>query len=269
LNYLVMNTRRPLAPQLTVIFLAVAGGCTQSHDVTRAVDPDAGEHLDADRGPQDAPADNALCARFAALQCDAEQRCCSSKARSLERCESELVQSCTQSLYFDQIASDPKTALDPEAADRVLRELGERTVDCDPGVLQWLSSDRGLRGIFKGTLRAGESCYPPGGASGNAGVVAAALSSCRQADGLACLPKSLLGDWTCAPKQSTGQSCVTDDNCADNGACNNFSQPALGTCVERLPLGAACTQAAECESLDCEAEVCSEPSVDFVYCISS
>jgi hypothetical protein len=233
------------------------------------IDPDAGEHLDADGDPANLPTDTGLCARFAALQCDAEQRCCSTKARSLERCESDLIQSCAQSLYFDQIAADSKTGFDSTVAERVLRELEQRTADCDPGVLKWLSSEQGLRGIFKGTLQEGQSCSPAGGASGNPGVVAAALSSCRQADGLACLPQSLIGDWTCSRKQATGQSCVTDDNCADGGACNNFSQPSLGTCIERRPLGAACTQAAECESLDCDGEVCREPTVDFVYCITS
>jgi hypothetical protein len=263
-----MNTCRPIAPLLTVSFLALVSGCTKSHDVSYLVDPDAGEHLDADRGPQEVPEDHGLCARFAAIQCAAEQRCCSSTARTLERCESDLIRNCTQTLYFDQIASDPKTGFDADAAERVLRDLDDRTADCDPGVLKWISSQSGLRTIFKGTLRQGESCYPAGGATGNAGVVAAALSSCNQADGLACLPQSLLGAWTCAPKQSTGQSCLTDDNCADDGACNNFSQPALGTCVARQPLGAACTQAAECESLYCEAEVCTEPNADFVYCIT-
>jgi hypothetical protein len=264
-----MNTRRQLAPQLTVTFLALVSGCTKSHDVSHIFGSDAGELVDADRAPANAPNDDGLCARFSAIQCAAEQRCCSMKARSLERCESELIQSCTQSLHFDQIASDSKTGFDADAADRILRELDAQTADCDPGVLKWLSSEQGLRGIFKGTLREGESCYPAGGATGDAGVVAAALSSCRQADRLACLPRSLLGDWTCAPKQSTGQSCVTDDNCSNDGACNNFSKPALGTCLERLPLGAACTESAECESLDCGEGACREPSVDFVYCITA
>jgi hypothetical protein len=264
-----MNTRRPVAPLLTVIFLALVSGCSKSHDVSHIVDPDAGESVDADHGPQEVPEDHGLCTRFAAIQCDAEQRCCSTKARSLERCESDLVQSCAQTLHFDQIASDSKAGFDADVAERVLRELGDRTADCDPSVLQWISSASGVRSIFVGTLPQGQSCYPAGGATGNPGVVAAALSSCSQADGLACLPQSLLGAWTCAPKQSAGQPCVTDDNCANNGACNNFSQPSLGTCVARLPLGAACTQQAECESLYCDGDVCSEPSADFVYCITS
>lgn len=256
--------------RLTVMCLALIAGCSKSHDTDQGSDNrdkarDAGQREPADAGGAVVDEDG-LCARLAAIQCDGEQKCCSKQTRSRARCLTELTRSCADSLYLDQIAAAPQSGFDEAAANGAFEALALRVSDCDQGVLQWIASDEGLRTMFRGTRAAGASCSPVGGASGDPGTVAAAIASCRGADGLACLPASLIGAWTCAPRQASGRSCLTDDNCADHGACNNFSQPALGMCVARRQLGAACANAGECESLECRGGKCVEPTPDSVYC---
>jgi hypothetical protein len=268
-----MSGQRPSTNcRLFAGFLTLFTCCTQSHDVRIPRDRDAGDAAsvveDASDPPEDAtdtPGDG-LCARFAAIQCAAEQRCCSAPTRSVERCESDLTQSCAQTAYLDQIATSAQSGFDASTAERVFSEFEQRTTSCDPSIAGWILGDEGLRGAFGGTLALDQSCSPAGGVTGERGVVAAALSACRHADGLACLPRSLIGEWNCAPKQAAGESCITDDNCESNAACNNFSQPALGSCVARLPLGAACTDSNECESLYCDAQSCTTADVQAVYC---
>jgi hypothetical protein len=186
--------------------------------------------------------------------------------RSLERCQTDLTQSCQQTAYLDPIAMSRNTGYDASAAERAFDALEQLTLDCDLSIARWALSDDGLRGIFQGSLDRDATCTPVGGASADRGIVAAAISSCRQADELACLPKGLLGEWTCVPRQAVGQSCLTDDNCQGDSICNNAGEPALGSCTARLPLGAACTVANQCVSLACGAEKCVEPDVQSVYC---
>jgi hypothetical protein len=261
-----MHKSRPVAPyQLVLIGLGLLVGCAKSHDVSH-LDRDADERPNEDGDAPLAP-DNGLCARLAEIDCDAEQRCCSKVTRTSRSCQNELRQNCAQTLYLDDIAAEAQSAFDSAAAESAFLELADRASRCDVSVLRWLPSEKGLRSIFRGALQTGQGCNPAGGVTGSPGGVAAALSSCVHADDLACLPQGLLGEWTCAPKQATGQPCITEDNCADNGACNNFDQPSLGVCVERLPLGAACAFGAECESLYCKSEECREPDMDGVYCL--
>lgn len=246
--------------QLVWIGVGLLVGCAKSHDVSHSIDRDGGD--------PDVPSIQVgpLCTRLAEIDCEAEQQCCGKVSRSRQSCQNELAQSCAQSLFLDQLAEDGSTAFNAEAAERAFGELEERASRCDVSVLRWLPSAEGLRALFDGTRGAGESCKPVGGVTGSTESVAAALSACSHAEGLACLPQGLLGEWTCAAKQPTGEPCITDDNCADGGACDNFEQPALGVCVERLPLGAACEFDGECESLVCD-DVCREPDVDTVYCL--
>lgn len=263
-----MSKSRPVAPYpLALMCLVLFVGCAKSHDVSPLADRDADGRSAEDGEVLQPPVGNGLCARLAEIDCEAEQRCCSKVTRTRQSCQNTLMQSCAQTLYLDAISAQAPSAFDSSAAEAAFLELADRVSRCEVDVLRWLPSETGLRSIFKGTLRAGESCNPVGGVTGSPSGVAAALSSCVHADGLACLPQGLLGAWTCAPKQATGQPCITEDNCADNGACNNFDQPALGVCVERLPLGAVCAFGAECESLYCKSEVCAEPDMDGVYCL--
>lgn len=255
--------RRAALSRLVVSFVTLLCCCTKSHDV----DVPGGGASEADAGASAPPGGgNPLCARLAAIQCAGEQRCCSDSTRSVERCESDRTQSCAQTAYLDQIARSPLSGFDASALERAFIELEQRTMRCDPTIADWVLSDTGLRGAFNGTLGSGSNCNPAGGVTGDPGTVAASLSACRRADELACLPLSLLGNWSCAPRQPIGGSCLTDVNCDDNAACNNFSEPALGSCVARLPLGAACTAPTACASLNCAGEVCAEPDAAGVYC---
>jgi hypothetical protein len=266
--------RRVALSSLVAGLLALISGCVKSHDVGgisadldagddgMSVVPDASEPVSNTPGP-------GLCTRFAAIQCAGEQRCCDAPTRTVERCESDLAQNCEQTAYLDQIAVSPLSGFDASAAELAFTELEQRTSRCDPSIAGFVLSDQGLRGAFLGTLAQGESCDPVGGVTGNRGVVAASLSACKHAQGLACLPASLIGGWSCAPKQAVGQSCLTDDNCESSAACNNFSEPALGSCVAHLPLGAACTYASECESLYCDGQSCVAADVQAVYCPAS
>lgn len=252
---------------MSAVVLVALVGCSRSHDVNPP--PEAGD-ADADGGGADAAVavSGGLCARFAAIQCRGEMKCCSAPARTEQECLSAVAQSCAQSVYLDQIAASSITGFDDAAAESAFGEFESRVARCDIGVSSWVLSNDGLRGAFRGTRGEGESCTAAGGVAGDPGEIAAALSSCRLADGLACLPTGgLLGDWTCASKQAVGGMCLTDENC-DGATCDNFSQPAVGSCVERLQLGAACTNrnAAQCESLYCESQACAEPDSDTVYC---
>ena len=245
---------------LMMSLLALVSGCTEAHDVL-------GEPRDAaDAGAEPAAESGVLCQRVAAVQCEGEQRCCSTPPRSRERCESELAQACAQSLYLDRIAERAETGFDASAAERIFSEFAQRTARCDPSVLRWVSSAQGLRGIFRGTRGAGESCDPAGGLTSDPAELAVALTTCRVDDGLACVASGLLGGWTCAAKQATGGACLTDDNCQPADVCDNYSQPMAGNCVERLPLEAECELAAECDSLQCSDGWCSEALPEAVYC---
>lgn len=248
-----------------VIGLVLSISCSKSHDVTKQEIEDAGDSETPDARAPEVP-DDGLCAELAAIQCSAEQRCCPSPMRSLERCSADLTQSCQQTAYLDPIAMSQNSNFDASAAERAFDALEQLTLECDLSIARWALSEDGLRGIFKGSLERDETCTPVGGASADRGIVAAAISSCRQADDLACLPKGLLGEWTCVPRQAVGQSCLTDDNCQGDSICNNAGQPALGSCTARLPLGAACTAANQCVSLACDGEKCVEPDVQSVYC---
>lgn len=239
----------------TATLLALFASCAVSHDL---VPQDAGEAPAAPSG--------GWCSRIAAIQCDGEQRCCDSELRSRERCERELAEACEAEVYLDQIAMRPESGFDPVVAERALADLARRVARCDPSAAAWAASTEGLRGMFRGTRGKDERCNPTGGFTSDPALIAAALATCRSADDLACLPQDgLIGEWRCTPKRANGQSCLTDDNCRAKDACSNFGQAQLGTCVARLPLGAACEQAAQCASLQCDGS-CSEPDVQAVYC---
>lgn len=237
------------------MLFALPSGCSSSHDVDLAAD--ASTRADSSEG---------LCARLVAIQCDAEQRCCSAGARSRERCRAEVQQACDEDVFLDQVAQSPQSGFDPTAADRVFAELERLSLRCDVSLVSWAVSEEGLQSMFRGTLARDQSCSPVGGVTSERAVIASALAACRRDDGLACLPQGLLGEWTCAPKQAEGQSCITDDNCEVGAACDNYAQTSLGSCVARLPLGAACTDAGQCQSLFCDDGVCAEWDAMSVYC---
>jgi hypothetical protein len=208
----------------------------------------------------------ALCPRLAVIQCAAEAHCCFAPGRSVEACENAIRTSCANELFLDQIAAEAKTGFDAAAAAAAYAELETRSSECDLGIAAWGLG--ALRGILKGTLAPNQSCKPPGAASvTDKRAQAAALASCKNIEEYACLPMSLLGDWTCAPKSASGGNCVTDDNCGPNLYCRNPNMAPLGRCAQRLALGASCVNGSDCSSLYCQASKCVEAEQQVAFCL--
>ena len=206
-----------------------------------------------------------LCARLAIIQCAGEAHCCSTRTRSVEACRATLNMKCTQELYLDQIAMNPITNFDPSAAYSGFTQLEQKASQCDIGVLAWAGSETGLRGILKGTLAPGASCKPAANIT-DPPTAGAALASCTSSATTACLPKSVLGDWTCAPRNSSGGSCVTDANCVVGTYCHNPTKAPLGKCAQLIALGGACTEGGQCSSLFCNNGQCVAADQQLAYC---
>lgn len=258
-----------------------AVGCTGSHPVMASnaaagAEPgvsahaDAGLYITAD-GPQAAPVQppTTLCVQLAGLQCGAEQRCCENPGRDLETCQKAVSDACAQNLFLDDIAAIPSAGFDMQLASAVFLEFAQRLSECDVDVSRWNVGPTGIRSIFRGTIEEGQSCKPAQVLTSSKSTQAAALLSCRDPETTACLPQSLLGDWTCTLKGTTGASCLTDDNCQEDTYCSNPEQSPLGQCQPRSPDGTACTGSTQCTSLTCVSGTCQSPDVDAAYCAAS
>jgi len=207
-----------------------------------------------------------LCARLAVIQCAAEAHCCFAPGRTVEACESEIRDTCNDELFLDTIAANAITGFDAAAAAAAYMELENRSAACDLGIASWGLT--ALRGILKGTYNANQSCKPRGASAINdKPAQAAALASCKQVEEYACLPMSLLGDWTCAPKNASGGNCVTDDNCRADLYCRNPSMQLLGKCANKLALGATCATGTECSSLYCKRGKCVTAEQQVAFCL--
>jgi Dickkopf N-terminal cysteine-rich region len=209
-----------------------------------------------------------LCERWAALQCQGEARCCSDPSRDQDACVQALQASCEQQLQLDEIAKNPISGYDADDADRKFDALQQLIATCDVSVARWTLSPSGLRGMLHGTLAQGQSCKPADVVTADRATLAAAVVACSDAEHVACLPASLLGEWTCASKQDDGASCLTDENCGSASHCDNPEQNPLGTCAPALPLMAACTSASQCASSACVEQRCVELDVQSAYCPS-
>jgi hypothetical protein len=240
--------------------------CVGSHDVG----DEASTTLDASTSEASSPALEkpplALCERWAMLRCDGEARCCSDAGRDRDACVQALQASCEDQLHLDEVASNPVSGYDGEDAQRKLEQLEQLVASCDPSVARWELSVGGLRGVFAGTLAQGQSCKPGDVLTADRATLAAAVVACSDAEHIACLPATLLGDWTCAPKQPAGAGCLTDENCESGDYCDNPDASPLGTCAATLPLMAACTGASQCESSACVGGVCAELNAQSAYC---
>lgn len=207
-----------------------------------------------------------LCARLAVIQCAAEAHCCFAPGRTVADCETSIRTSCSNELYLDQIASNAITGFDANAAISVYTELENKSAACDIGIASW--GLVALRSILKGTRAPNQSCKPPGtSALNDKPAQAAALASCTNLETNACLPMSLLGDWTCAAKSGSGGNCITDDNCQMGMYCRNPNMQPLGKCAQRLTLGATCTNGTDCASLYCKSGKCVAPEQQVAFCL--
>jgi hypothetical protein len=237
--------------------------CTQSH-LVRQVEPQPSA-----AGAAATVMTGALCTRLTALQCEAEARCCSAPGRSRDACESARISGCENDVHLDAIAANPVAGFDAAAADEVFAELSRRLSSCDPEVVRWSGSQTGLRTLFKGSVAAGQSCKPAQLVNAQEADQAAALLSCKDAEHTACMPKSLLGEWTCSAKSTQGGSCLTADNCDADSYCTASAQAVFGTCAPRLSNGESCSDAAQCQSFSCGAGTCQAPDVQRAFCPDS
>jgi hypothetical protein len=207
----------------------------------------------------------ALCARWAMIQCAGEAHCCTNRTRTTEACRADVTMICSQQWYLDQIAMNPVTNFDPAAAANAFGQLEQKASQCDIAIAAWAGSDAGLRGILKGTVAPGASCKPTQNLSDRP-TAGAALASCTNISNTACLPMSLLGDWTCAPRNRAGGACATDNNCVTGTYCHNPTMAFLAKCADLMPLGAACTEGSQCSSLFCKAGACVAADQQVAYC---
>ncbi|HEX4353245.1 MAG TPA: hypothetical protein VHZ95_10030, partial [Polyangiales bacterium] len=144
--------------------------------------------FDAGNDPsRNAAAPGGLCARLAAIDCAGEAHCCNAPGRTVDACRADVMQTCSSSLYLDQLAMNPVTGFDQTATTSAFTELEQKASVCDVTVAAWGGSTDGLRGILKGTLAANANCKPTGMVTDPV-VAGAALASCSGITTTACLP---------------------------------------------------------------------------------
>jgi hypothetical protein len=254
----------------SLILSAWLSACANSHDVLADSSPAA--RAGADAITLDASAQNTstrICMRLTTSQCQAEQRCCSMPGRSLEACMAARLQDCEQSAHLDSVAMNPISGFDATTAQTLFTELEDKLEACDPSVVGWSTSADGLRRLFKGSVASGQSCKPQQLLNADESQQTAALLSCKDPESSACLPASLLGEWTCAAKSMLGGNCLTDDNCESDAYCSTPADAFFGTCSERLALAAACSGVNQCQSFNCSAGICKAPDPQAAFCPSA
>ncbi len=205
-----------------------------------------------------------ICERLATIQCEGEEFCCDNPGRDYVSCKASMKEGCETELLADMIASRPIAGFDPLHAEAAFTEIERLASECDPSIAAFGESLQGLRGIFKGTLPAGERCTPLNPL--DRAAAGASLASCMNGETTACLPKGL--SWSCDPRTDVGGDCFSDVNCFDGLFCDNPDFEVSGsTCMERKAPGTACVAPNECTSLACKGGACAEPGVQAAYCL--
>jgi hypothetical protein len=207
-----------------------------------------------------------LCSRLAVIQCAAEQHCCNNPGRTASQCQTQSVSDCMTEPSIDQLAAVKSTGFDPTITAMVFDELERRSAECDVGLAEWSVGPSGVRTILQGTIGANASCKPTGDINNKVNQ-GAALASCTNSETMGCLPMSLLGGWTCAPKSGADGKCLTDDNCMTGLFCCNPAMTPFGKCAERKDVGASCKSATECTSLICKNGSCVAADQQSAFCL--
>jgi hypothetical protein len=208
---------------------------------------------------------DAICARFAAIQCAGEQFCCERAKRATAECGSAMRGLCSELLHLDEVAAAPQVNFDLAQLGESLGELERRAALCDPAAAAWAFSPEGFAGSVRGTLGSDDDCTPDGGVAAPLDAVLIALMSCRTGNRLACLPGE--AQWTCAPRASRAGRCFTDLNCQDGLYCENPSAGFDGQCTPRKAAEGKCAAANECTSFICKTGRCAaDDDVQAAYC---
>jgi len=209
----------------------------------------------------------ALCDRLSTIQCAGEEYCCENPGRDFAACKTEMQNGCKDQLMFDAIASSDKAAFSAEHAKLAYGEIERLASECDPSVANFGQSVDGLRGIFKGTVGPGGSCFTPNVAFRE--EAAKALASCLDPANNSCLPESPFA-WACRARAGAGGPCFTDVNCLDDLYCPNPDfEIGMASCTARKAIGAACELPNECESLFCKGGQCTEATSQAAYCLAA
>jgi hypothetical protein len=233
---------------------------------------DAGEQTDSGPG-FDAGSDpnrnkvqpGQICDRFATIQCAGEAYCCDNADRDFTECKQVMKDACTGQLAIDAVAANQIIGFDSAVAEKAFAEFESKASKCDTSVAAWGTSMEGMRGILKGTVDTGQSCFPSDAKNTEATI--AALASCKDGAKYACLPISETV-FTCSKRSDAGGPCYTDINCADGLYCKNSNMDLIGSvCAARKSIGESCVQTNECESLYCKKGKCVAADQQTVYCL--
>lgn len=212
-----------------------------------------------------------LCRRVSTLQCAGEAHCCPTPGRSIQECQSAMLQDCMKNAYLDDLAKNSITGFSPSQAKIALDRLEAAGANCDPGVARWVIEYDGLRGMYQGTVAPSQQCRPTGFLS--VAGYGATLASCSQIQTHACLftgngPTAAPETATCAARAEAGATCFVDTNCKDGLYCANTQMKySTGKCTVSKAVGAACSGGVECATQTCLAGKCAEPTVQSAWCL--
>lgn len=213
---------------------------------------------------------SAFCAELADVGCDAFFGCCTTAVEETPAtraaCLDRIGLICARS--YSPFIGDPRTGYSEYEAARSLVE-GRRIADeCSDDVFAWFTLRDGLLSSLAGTVPGGGDCTPNSLGPGSM-LDAAALFSCR--DDLAC---ALSGGsspprFNCLAPRALTEPCFLSFDCQDELYCA-YDVDGRGACAPRQPDGAPCFDAAECESLACDAEgsgLCVRQSAEEFFCV--
>jgi hypothetical protein len=226
--------------------LALLGGCFVVND------PSDHQELSA------VSADD-FCAEFAAVVCDAHQRCCSTADPDREACVTNWSAICAAGV--GSLAADPRTGYDGTVAAEVLAEGETLSASCSVDVVPWFESRMGFQRVLSGTVAGGDECTPR-----NA-LDIPAYFSCTELD-QACVQVAA-GRSICADLLGQGDPCHRHFDCAEGLYCEGGGTFTEGNCEPRLPEGEPCTANEACASQVCDTAgtmTCVVPDPDVVYC---
>jgi hypothetical protein len=199
-----------------------------------------------------------LCTELTAMLCQAEQDCCTDPSRryaSVEACVQGEQGTCLSELQPP--ALDAKTGYSASVAGAQLAALHDELASCDVDMVERFAVKAGLMSIFQGTVSSGGDCTPESQTDRATVLSCGGGSVCR----LSLLPPS--GE--CGAERQSGESCVTELECADGLRCDPPQQLG-GRCVVRLGEGESCDVDGDCASLVCEGTRCAARTTNGVYC---
>jgi hypothetical protein len=204
-----------------------------------------------------------ICARVAAIQCAAQEACCTAPEETVADCTQDALRECQMLVGT---ANDPRVGYDRAAMKAALDDYQMRSEDCDPSVAERAVS--GFASAFKGTVAAGGDCLPQGGAGTmDISDLGAALASCMNNATTACLPSDT--DWKCTARGGEGSPCFTPINCQEGMWCDSTDAQALGdgVCAPQKAATESCNAPEECESFVCKSGSCvASDDVQAIFC---